>query len=857
MDNITLKAKGFEITLDEKGIVSGLCYNGKSIDVEEKPFITLVKSRDGEVISPVSVSENGNGITASFDNAMIGVEVKSHNEWLELKLCGDLPEGYFGLDFGCVEIKGFVAGGEYPALFSYALTDNVHEHMYPDADNGRSWGTVMKKFGCDGARLAIAMTESDRICEVLKEIHSTLSPTDRAVSSIAGPYAREYHKNHGNYIIFSQTAPSRLDEYIDFFTRAGITQLDFHQGPNTFRQGDFYFHNYGGSAKRFKEEFAKPLSDAGILSGLHTYAYYIDVASPLLAEEKWQKQLCFLDDEYTLDEDFIPDQPFIKTVEDTSAFSTNHTFFSDSLPYVLIDSEIVLVKPSENGFAINGRGVAGTPHTTHKKGAKIKHFFGRFCMFTPVIGSELFYKIARDTAKAYNEGGFEMIYLDALDGIGHHCPKEEAWYWAGQFVDTIVKNCDTPPIIEYSTMYPSLWPCRARMGAWDTPYRGFKDFVKRHVAANNEWEKRHYTTTLGWYLAYPVMAQKYPVNYAMRYQFEEDIDFVGTEAFCHGSSMVFLSLTQKTFDIFPAFERNITNYRRYSEAMSDESLCALRPRLTANPFEKRLIEENGKKYFVEKHYKKSKIYASNGVDRLLFENPFKAQKPFIRLEAQLTGEEEGITLVHLDESCQISEGKHTFDYVDMTERLALRVRVKGNGRRSAVILRVGSTWNAGKGVADYTVFTDFEGWREIILAEVDNGNFPEFNAPVPSDFGAYSYYRSIVNYDHVDSVEIFTVGDVEGVCLGDIEAVAHKELEASSIRIGDVTVNASVRSGEYIELYPDGRAVKLDSFGHVESIEILGELPELCGEGSLEITADADGIPARFTATVGFTGEVI
>jgi hypothetical protein len=108
MDNIILKAKGFEIALDEKGVVKGLCYNGKSIKVEEKPFIALIKSRDEEAISPVSVSKNDNGITASFNDATIGVEVISHNEWLELKLCGDLPEGYFGLDFGCVEIKGFV-----------------------------------------------------------------------------------------------------------------------------------------------------------------------------------------------------------------------------------------------------------------------------------------------------------------------------------------------------------------------------------------------------------------------------------------------------------------------------------------------------------------------------------------------------------------------------------------------------------------------------------------------------------------------------------------------------------------------------------------------------------------------------
>ena len=41
MDNIILNAESFEIAIGEKGIVKGLFYKGKSIGVEEKPFITL------------------------------------------------------------------------------------------------------------------------------------------------------------------------------------------------------------------------------------------------------------------------------------------------------------------------------------------------------------------------------------------------------------------------------------------------------------------------------------------------------------------------------------------------------------------------------------------------------------------------------------------------------------------------------------------------------------------------------------------------------------------------------------------------------------------------------------------------
>ncbi len=866
MSQFILKNNRAKIVFSDKARVVLLenLSSEKSLPVLDRPFAYLTTS-NGDKLEPDSLDIQNNTITLVFGNIKVELSVKTHPDYFEFTVISELPVLASSFEFCCITLDKFKFTPDAPAFFSYALTDNVNDAMYPDGSKGESFGQVMRKFGSVGGRLALVLCRQNELREILKTIHSNLRPADRAVLSIGGPYAREYEKNHGNYVIISQTDESNLETYKEFYTKMGVSQLDFHQGPNSFRQGDFYFHKYGGSASEFKKRFADPLSKAGILSGLHTYAFYVDpFCDPILSDEKWQKQLCVLD-EFTLDEDVDETGLFFKTKENSSTFSTNHTFFSDSLPYALIDTELVQIKPVKNGFEVVKRAHAGTVAAPHKKGAVIKHMFARFCMFTPVIGSELFYKIARDTAKAYNEGGFEMIYLDALDGIGHHCPKNEAWYWAEQFVNTIVKNCDTPPIIEYSTMYPSLWAPRGRMGAWDAPFRGFREFLKVHIRDNSVWEKRQYTTTLGWYMMYPIMNDKLPANYAMRYQFEDDVDYVGTKAFEHGSSMVFLSLNADNCEKFPAFEKNVQNYRRYSEAMNDKALVALREKLIASPFEKRLVEKDGEKYFVEKHYKKSKIYnAEKNQDKVLFENPFGEQKPFVRLEGHLsTSEYKGTVLVHFDESAPVHSGVYDFDYTDMTSRLALKVRVKGNGKKSALVFRLGSSWNAGKGVADYTVFLNFEGWREIVLAEVDNGNFPEAMPAVPNDFGAYSYYRSTVNYDHANRLEVFSVGDVEGVSIGDVEACVHEETVAKSITLSAgskrIEFKPNLTSFEYLEYYPeDNRAVKFDRFGKCEEVLFEGEMPCVkSGAGELSITASGDTKPLRFTATVGVSGNII
>ena len=78
-------------------------------------------------------------------------------------------------------------------------------------------------------------------------------------------------------------------------------------------------------------------------------------------------------------------------------------------------------------------------------------------------------------AKAYNEGGYSSIYLDALDGISKHCddPSEVQYYMAA-FVCEVLKYCKKEPLLEASCHYPILWTSRGRIGAWDTCKQGLQ-----------------------------------------------------------------------------------------------------------------------------------------------------------------------------------------------------------------------------------------------------------------------------------------------------------------------------------------------------------------------------------------------
>ena len=139
------------------------------------------------------------------------------------------------------------------------------------------------------------------------------------------------------------------------------------------------------------------------------------------------------------------------------------------------------------GFETCRRGAYGTKVSAHAKGAPVEQLNQVYGYFVARKGSDLFFEIARETARTYNEGGFSMIYLDALDGTSGIVEDQEIrWYYEALFVNEILKYTKTPPLMEYSAFSPAIWSGRSRMGALDAPRRGYDLFFDRHVDYNRE-----------------------------------------------------------------------------------------------------------------------------------------------------------------------------------------------------------------------------------------------------------------------------------------------------------------------------------------------------------------------------------
>src|SRR5439155_19745972 len=109
--------------------------------------------------------------------------------------------------------------------------------------------------------------------------------------------------------------------------------------------------------------------------------------------------------------------------------------------------------------------------------------------------SSLFEEIARNTAELFNEAGFDMIYLDALDGEDVIAGPQAGWYYGSKFVFDIWKHLKRSVLMEMSTFHHHLWYVRSRYVALDTPNRGYKRFIDLHCAEPTYGLPGH----LGWW----------------------------------------------------------------------------------------------------------------------------------------------------------------------------------------------------------------------------------------------------------------------------------------------------------------------------------------------------------------------
>ncbi len=871
-DGILLENRYARILLKPDGKVGSFFDKGgrrEAIDASAAAaFCTLIDQKKQEIAPDALTLEGEDILLFSFSGCTVRIRTEVYDRFFTFELLDVIDSAYYAFRFADFRLDYDYKAGTFVAA-GYAMTVQTHHVFFPSGEEKAVRAECFTALQTAGAKLAVIAAPKAEQRDILKEINTYVKPGELPLTQGGGANALDWEENYGDYVIIYDSDPAKVPGWIDLYSAYSVDQLDFHKGGTTFIQGSFEFP-VTGSAANFKKYVADPLYQAGILCSLHTYSFYIDYAAkPILSNPKWQQQLEILE-RFTLKKAVSETDTNLMTVEDTSGVSEYFGFMAHNSPYLLIDREIVRYTVGKGGFVSCVRGECGTKAEPHSAGAEIRHIGGYYSGIAPIIGSELFYEIARLSAKAYNEGGFRMFYLDAFDSIQLHCRyagmEDYIWYYAATFVNEIVRHCDISPMFEYSMIIPSIWTARGRGGAWDTPSRSYKVWNRLHLESNQKLLDRYYTTTMGWYNFYP-FDPHYPGNFSVKYKHLDDVDYLGVLGIAYDQSIVYNGLTRKGLDGLPALKRNMDRYLEYSRLRKSHYFSdAVKEILRAGKHEYTLTCQDGVYGFTEVEYPHRKLIdlAHPDYNTLEGENPFGAQNPFIRIENLMSSVgEDPIPVMKFDEEKPLKEQTliTKFAPLNIKEHLALKVRVLGNGSDDAICIRLKGLTMGESGVSDYLIRLNYDGWRDFVLTEVDNGEFTEISFDKRDN--NYAVYRATVNYDQITNVEVYLHGNCDGVRMSDILACTHtmNALKNPSVLINGqkITFCGRLENTEYLEYTPGSTAAQIiDARGETREVTVSGSITVPEGRFTATLSGDSAGNgPARAELTFGLYGSFI
>ena len=567
---------------------------GKNIKGEDTCFFELV-TKENEEIEITGVSLNGNKLTVDSTNGKFEIQALAFDSYFTFEVMSALPEGTFYARIAHAKYDYDYADKKNTGACGVAMTIWANPVYFPDSKSRETLASVYPHLGDVKAKYGLVIAPIIEQREILKTVCLTIDKNIGIVNTKGGAWGRDARLNFSNYAIQYETSREYIDDTIPYFKKVGVDQIDLHQGPNTFRQGDFKFARYKDAAE-FKKNVSDVLEANGMAAGLHSYSCYINFGcDAIMSKPENQKQIKVLT-HLTLAEDIGPDDTFIKINEDTSIIPSNRSASVNNSSHILIGEELIKFNIAKDGLEVVVRGDLGTKAVSHKKGVAVDHLEGHYGGFLPALGSDLFYQIARNTAKAYNEGGFKMVYLDAIDGIYHHCNDRdhEYWFYVAAFICEFLKYCDNDPVLEAADFMPSMWASRGRIGALDCPYKGYKTWNLIHTDYVIDFIDSHNAPTLGWYYFYP-QSGEYPGNENTKYQFFDDIDFAGTIAVMYDCSTVFHNRTVKDSYVSCAgMRRNIDLYTKYDKVRQSQYFSEeYRQKLIDGKWEYQLKEKRG------------------------------------------------------------------------------------------------------------------------------------------------------------------------------------------------------------------------------------------------------------------------
>ncbi len=755
------------------------------------------------------------------------------------------------------------------------LKTNVRE--LPRASS-RLRATCYPRFGLAGAKAALIGCPQEKLRLVMQEVVTAAKELPH--SPLGGPWALGKPINQGSYLFnFGDMSEERADDWIELARSLGFNQIDFH-GGNSFRFGDCR-PNPNTYPKGFEslKVVVEKLHAADIAAGLHTYAFFIHKSCPWVTpvpDPRLAKDATF-----TLATAVSADAGSVPVAEPTGATSTVTGFFVRNSVTLQIDDELITYSgvSKQPPYAFTGckRGACGTRAAEHKPGTRVHHLKECFGLFLPDGESTLLAEVAARTAEAYNRCGFDMMYLDALDGEDTLGGAEYGWHYGSKYVFELFKRLKKPALMEMSTFHHHLWYVRSRYCAWDHPNRSHKRFIDLHCAANEESRRMFLPGELGWW------ALKSWSGSQGEPTFTDDIEYLMAKCLGTDTGLALMGINPENVSKIPALPRLADVIKRYEELRhSGQVPERIKAELRTPGKEFTLIGSIHDKWrFLPVNHTRHRIEGVGGpTSTWRVENPFAAQPVRLRIEALMAAgpydAPENVTLADFRDAkdftvietapgvtaeLQPSEsnvksgpvsGRFTAENSkpsreatwaklekkyspprSIASHQALGLWVHGDGQGEVLNVQLRSPHHISHGIGDHYLVVDFTGWRYWELIEPEGKRYADYQWPYG---GFYSIYRERVDFGHVETLGLWynhLPPKGKATCyLSPIKALplVPTRLINPAVTIGQTTVTfpVEIESGCYLELGAPSDCKLYGPQGQlIRPVDPLGEIPVL------------------------------
>lgn len=605
-------------------------------------------------IPVVSATREGDTVMLGFPDGIgdVQLEVKEHTRHIELGVQAVSCPGMTELVFVDLATTCEPSPGTPFAACALALNLQTNVEELPGFQE-QLWAYCCSSFGLVDARVALIGSAPGDLRPAMQDAVSCAHGLPDA--PLGGPWALDHPDNRESYI-FGNPGEDTVDTWVEMCYAFGINQIDF---CGCLRYGDYepnpaLFPNGRAGVKATTDRF----HEAGIKAGLHTLSFSIGKSCPWVTpipDPRLGKEQTF-----TLAADLDETTDVVPVEEPTDGMPTHVGYHIRRSVTLQIGDELIEYSGIEKGAspALTGckRGACGTTPAPHPKGAPVHHLKECWGCFAPDGESTLYDEVAGGIADTLNECGFDMVYLDGLDGSHVIGGESGRWHYGSRFAFEVTNRLSHPVIMEMAAFHHHLWFLRSRMGAWDHPARGHKAFIDVHCWSNRGFERILLPGHLGWWSpktwAGPCTEPTYP----------DVVEYLCCKSLGTGAGFSLQGVSPADLGASPFMQRLAQIFRRYGELRRQADLSPeLKEQLSTPGIEMKLLETDyGEPYFRPVHVETHTISLEGGREAVWrVHNPHSRQALRIRIEGLLSAEphdsDRGVVLADFQQPGEFSD----------------------------------------------------------------------------------------------------------------------------------------------------------------------------------------------------------